>query len=81
MIELGGKVKDKVTGVSGIVTGHCKYLTGCDQYLVQPVDRKDKLKVLTSAWFDVNRLEVVRSKKIILDVSKDKGCCEPAPIK
>lgn len=32
MIILGRKVRDKVTGFEGIVTGRATYLTGCDQY-------------------------------------------------
>jgi len=34
MIRLGNKVRDKVSGIEGIVTGRCEYLNGCVQYCV-----------------------------------------------
>ena len=54
---LGKTLKDKLTGFSGVATGFCRYLTGCDQYNVTPkID--DDGKYPTSHWFDVVRLEV-----------------------
>jgi hypothetical protein len=59
MIELGAKVKDKVTGFVGIATGHTRLLTGCDRYLVQPAVGKDG-KLPDECWFDENRLVVLK---------------------
>jgi len=56
-MKLGVKAKDKITGFTGIVTGKCSYLTGCDQYLVAPKSKgnnKDE-----SHWFDEARLKVI----------------------
>jgi hypothetical protein len=36
MIRLGSKVKDRITGFSGIVTGDVTYLSGCNHALVAP---------------------------------------------
>jgi len=35
------KVKDTVTGFSGVVMAATNYLTGCDRYSVQPTELKD----------------------------------------
>lgn len=64
-IELGIEVKDKVTGFKGIVVGHCAYLTGCDQYLIQPKSDKPGVKP-EPHWFDDNRLEVIGKKALDL---------------
>ena len=34
--KFGIEVEDKVSKIKGIITGKCSYLTGCDQYIVQP---------------------------------------------
>jgi len=77
---LGYTATDRITGISGICTGYVKYITGCNQYLVQPKST-DNSKV-ESWWFDEGRL--VFSKKPVfkfgeLHVSKNPGSCESAP--
>lgn len=57
MIILGRKVRDKVTGFEGIVTGRATYLTGCDQYSVAAQSKDGKAADV--AWYDKGRLEVV----------------------
>ena len=60
---LGKKVKDKVSGFTGIVTGRHDFLAGCTRYSVQPeVDKDGKLP--ESQTFDDPQLEVVKEKKI-----------------
>lgn len=53
-IKLGTKVKDNITGFSGMVTGRCEYLTGCRQYSVAAKASKGKGGETT--WFDEDRL-------------------------
>ncbi len=36
-IILGNTYADKITGFKGVATGHCEYITGCAQTLLQPV--------------------------------------------
>lgn len=61
-IELGSRAKDAVTGFSGIVTGYCRHLTGCDTYGLDPgVDKEGKLSDNRIMWFDVNRLIVIET--------------------
>jgi len=35
-LELGQKVKERITGFSGVVMARVEYLTGCHQYAVGP---------------------------------------------
>lgn len=79
MIELGVKVKDKITGFSGRVTGFVVYISGCNQALVVPESRDNK--PAESAWFDEQRLEILSGDKIVLDNTKTPGCDAAAPIR
>lgn len=56
-IALGDRATDKITGFSGIVIGHCTYITGCDQVLLAP--RSDGADLKSAHWFDIDRCEVV----------------------
>ena len=73
--------KDKITGFEGIITGVARYITGCDQYLVQPKakggDHKDAL------WFDEGRLTVGEGRLIVEEdvESRGDGACGSAPVK
>lgn len=70
MITLGSKVKDKITGFTGIAISHVKYLTGCDHIgVVPPVDKDGKCQ--QAEYFDINRLEVMEAS-IQLTPAKDK---------
>lgn len=41
MIALGSKVKDRITGVEGIVVGRTEWLNGCVRIIIQPQELKD----------------------------------------
>ena len=56
--EKGDRVRDKVTGFTGIITTHASHLAGCDRMWVTPsVDRDGKL--VEGQWFDIDMLEIV----------------------
>ena len=77
---LGDLAVDKVTGFSGIITGECKYLTGCNQLLLVPnVDDNGNFR--EGRWFDVQRVEVVGSRRVVLNNGETPGGDKPAPIK
>jgi hypothetical protein len=40
-IRLGDRVKDQITGVSGIVTAYTYWLFGCERVTIQPEEAKD----------------------------------------
>lgn len=63
--ELGLEAKDKVTGFKGIITWRVNYLTGCDQYGLQP-PVNDKGEESKGNQFDANRIEIISE-----GVSKD----------
>lgn len=73
-IALGAQVKDVITGFIGVVTGRCEWITGCIQYVVTP----QKLNKETSApvpgeWFDEQRLKVLKTKTVGLQVGSPDG--------
>jgi len=77
----GQTATDKITGFTGIVTGHADYITGCDQYLLQP-KCKDEAWV-ESRWFDAGRLtfsdeEAIEAESV---TGEKNGCDRPAPRK
>lgn len=72
MIQLGQKVKDKITGFTGIVIGRAEYLTGCNQFGVQPEVGKDG-KVEGATWFDEGRLQKIGVGITAKQVSADKN--------
>lgn len=70
---LGQKVKDRITGFGGVVTGYVYYISGCNQCLVVPQVGSDG-KQIDGAWFDVQRLEIdADAKRIVLDNGKTPG--------
>lgn len=54
---LGLRVKDRVTGITGVVTSVGFDLYGCIQAIVHPGIGQDG-KPADSLWFDIQRLEV-----------------------
>ena len=44
-IELGDRVRDKISGLQGIVVGDTKWLYGCRRITVQPEKAKDNKPV------------------------------------
>ena len=55
-IEFGVWAKDEITGFTGVVTGRCEYITGCNQVLL--AGRATDGKPGESRWFDVPRVTV-----------------------
>ena len=48
MINFGDKVKDRVTGLTGIVVARTEWLNGCIRVTVQPQELKDGQPVLNT---------------------------------
>lgn len=78
-IEFGLTYQDKITGFKGVATGECGYISGCNQVLLAPKVEKDGT-FKKSTWFDVQRVEKIKSKKIVLG-NKDPGFDVEAPTK
>lgn len=63
-IELGNKVRCKITGYTGIATAKTEFLNGCVQYEVTAKIGKDnKLLMEGNPGIDEQSLEVIKSKK------------------
>lgn len=56
--NLGKTATDSITGFKGTVVGFCKYVTGCDLYLVLPKCGKDG-SYPKGQWIDVTRLKFI----------------------
>ena len=80
--RLGIEVKDKITGLVGVTTAFAKYITGCNQYLLQP--QEDGTKYPDPIWIDEGRL-VATEKGIVIEIdefmAENNGGDKPAPIK
>ena len=63
MIKLGDKVKDQVTGLTGIVIGRTEWLNGCIRITVQPQELKDGRPV-ESSCFDIEQLDVLEENVV-----------------
>lgn len=77
-IELGSKVKDRVTGFTGIVAHRSEHLYGCRRYGVQPEKMKDG-KPIDALWFDEDALEIL--KQAAPHKMKNTGGPQPVPPK
>ena len=75
MALLGLKVKDRVTGLSGVVTSVSFDLYGCVQVIVHPGVQKDETKLSDMVWFDAQRLEVISKNPVmpVPDFGRVKG--------
>lgn len=60
----GDLVRDRVTGFEGVVTGFTTFITGCDQYLVNPPVKDGSYQ--DGKWLDDVRLELVAAAKVTL---------------
>lgn len=69
---LGLKVKDKVTGFTGIVSSVGFDLYGCIQAVVNPGLGADG-KLQDQLWFDVNRLTVLATRPVMTRPNFDFG--------
>lgn len=63
-IQLGDKVKDTITGFTGIVIGRTTWLHGCDRLVVQPEGLTKDGKIFENSSFDEPQLVVLKAKKI-----------------
>jgi len=76
-VRLGAKVKDIVTGFSGVVTARTEWLSGCIRYLVSPqkLDKDDK--PVEGQWIDEQQLLVLSGGLKL--VQQPTGGPKPSP--
>ena len=81
-IELGDKVKDIVTGFTGIAVARTQWIAGCDRITVQPDRLTKDGETMESGTFDEPMLIIVKKASIKNKSSKvitEKG--GPLPMK
>lgn len=60
-VNLGDKVRDKITGFEGIVIGITEWLWQCRRPIVQPATLQSDGKPIDSQSFDEPQLEVIEA--------------------
>lgn len=71
-IELGSKVRDSVTGFTGIAMGRSTFMTGCDRIGIQPPVGDDG-KLPEAQWFDEPLVDVLAPPADRAPVDRDIG--------
>lgn len=71
MVKLGQKVKDKVTGFTGITDAKIEFMNGCVQFRVLPKKKAKDEKYPEGQYIDVEQLDVVDSEPIKLNPRKE----------
>lgn len=59
MIQLGTKVRDLITGMTGIAVGRTEWLYGCSRIAVESIGLKKDGKPSDAVWWDEQRVEPV----------------------
>ena len=59
-INLGDRVKDKITGVTGIVVCRLEYLNGCTRLAIQP-EKLEKGQPLPPEYFDEPQCVLIKA--------------------
>ena len=71
--DVGETVKDKVTGIKGIIVCSTIYLTGCNRYAIQQKGKADE-KPKNWVYIDEPSLKRVKNtKKIVIEEASEVG--------
>ena len=73
MIKFGSKVKDIISGFTGIATARALHMTGCVQYQVEGIQgkkQKENGEMPPAYWIDESKLKVMPGKVIVLTKPK-----------
>ena len=65
--KAGLEAEDIVTGFKGTITYRVKFLTGCNQYGIQPKFNKEKAETPNAQQFDENRIKILSDTKVVLN--------------
>lgn len=76
-VNLGDRVKDQISGLTGIVTGISQFLFGCRRLSIQP-ERVIDAKPAETFWVDEPQVRIVKRGVIDTPFSLD-AAPEPAP--
>ena len=62
-IGMGDKVKDTLSGFTGVVLARSEHMTGCNQLYVLP-DSTETNEMKSGHWFDVERMEKLEDRVV-----------------
>lgn len=62
---LGSKGKDRITKQDGVISSISFDLYGCIQVLLTPLKVKNGMEIKSHGWFDLNRIEITKGKKVM----------------
>lgn len=68
MIQLGDRVRDRLTGFEGIVIAVTEWLYNCRRITVQPTDLDKDGAVAKTESFDEDQLEVIQAGAFVAKV-------------
>lgn len=71
MINLGDRVKDKLTEYTGIVVGVTDWIAGCRRIGVKSQALKDGAP-MEAEWFDEPQLDVIEPDAVVLNATKSQ---------
>jgi len=80
MVNLGDRVKDTVSGFSGIAVAKVSYLHGCTRIGVQAPTKNNK-KPEDPQYFDEPQLKIVKRKALDIGNNKIGGYKQDVPSK
>ena len=78
-IELGKDYRCKITGFVGRAVGTAKYLSGCDQVLLQPQMKPGETEYPKGVWIDDNQLVAVETETPVKSESRGGPRSTAAP--
>ena len=70
--ENGDLLRDKVSGLTGVVMVRAEYSTGCHHYGIQPRTLTKDGETKSWNWLDQSQLELVDESVIDFSVNKEK---------
>lgn len=77
MIKLGSKVRDMISGFTGIATGRSEFLYGCTQVSITPQRLDKDGKRIDVEWFDEQRVETIEERSA--PMSEDNSATSGGP--
>jgi hypothetical protein len=80
MISLGSKVRDIVTGFSGILVARTEWCYGCVRYGITREKLDKEGKPLETQWFDEQQVEVIERTKPAISKQSRATSGGPMPL-
>ncbi len=68
MIQLGNKVRDTLTGFTGIAVARTEWLHGCSRFAIESPKLDKNGKPTDAQWFDEQRVELLEATKPVVSV-------------